>query len=167
MDKSKLMMIIIIALLVLLLGTVAGVGIYLITISNDDASHFVEPMRVEVQTDLTPSDMVFVPLGDMVANLALGPNGRSDNAVLEVTIGINATVEDDVLEEFYGVVTRGIPVARAEVFNIMVTRTYEELRTLEGRQATEEIIKYRLQEVFASNLIVDVSFSDFLASRGR
>jgi len=153
--------------LVLLLGTVIGVGVYLISLSNDDAAHFNEPQRVEVTHDLTPSDMVFISLGEMTANLALGPNNRSDNAWLEVSVGLNATIEEAELEEFYGVVTRGIPVARAEVFNVFVTRTYEELRTLEGRQATEEIIKYRLQEVFASNLIVDVSFSNFNAVRGR
>ncbi|MCL1862571.1 MAG: flagellar basal body-associated FliL family protein [Defluviitaleaceae bacterium] len=170
MDKSKLMMIIIIALLVLLLGTVIGVGVYLITISNEDPTPFHDPGRVVVNQDLTPSDMIFVQLGElMTANLAPGPNNRSDIIRLEVTVGLNAhpSVDEDELEDFYGVMTRGIPAARAEVFNVLITRTYEELRTLEGRLAVEEIMKHQLQDLFSSNLIVDVSFSDVIVSRGR
>ena len=165
MDKSKLMMVIIIALLVLLLGTVVGVGVYLINLSDNDGGHDI-PQAPGTHSIIMPGDMFQVPLGQQTANLALGPNNRSDNIVFEAVVSLNATDEDE-LEEFYGVLTRSLSVARNEVFNVFVSRTYEEVRTLEGRAETAEIIKHRLQEAFGSNLIVAVIFDEYNVVRGR
>ncbi|MCL2223882.1 MAG: flagellar basal body-associated FliL family protein [Defluviitaleaceae bacterium] len=168
MDKSKMMMAIIIALLVLLLGTVVGVGFYLISVSGGDTANFGEPQGPVVQGPVMPEHMRTVSLGSMTANLALGPNNRSDNLVLEVEVGINAheSVDASELEQFYGVFNRSIPIARSEVLNVLVTRTYDEIRTYEGRQETAEIMKYRLQEAFGSNLIISVHFPEWHAVRG-
>lgn len=166
MDKSKLMMVVIIALLLMLLGTVVGVGVFLITRVSEDVN-WTEPQPPGVTEVIMPADLITVSLGTMTANLALGPNNRSDNVLVEVDVGLNAMVDDSEFEKFYAVFNRGIPIARAEVLDVFVSRTYYEVRTSEGRAETAEIIKLRLQDAFGSNLIVSVSFSEFNAHRGR
>jgi len=166
MDKSKMMMAVIIALLLLLLGTVVGVGLYLVRVSGGD-SNWTEPQDPAVIPVVRPGDLRTVSLGSLTANLALGPNNRSDNLVLEVNVGLNATVPTSELEDFYDIFNRGIPIARSEVLDVLVHRTYDQVRTGEGRAETAEIIKYRLQEAFDSNLIVTISFPQWNAVRGR
>jgi flagellar basal body-associated protein FliL len=168
MDKSKMMMIIIIALLVLLLGTVVGVGVYLINLADSDSAWHEEqgPATTSV---LTPAEMRLIPLESMNANLALGPGGRSDNLVVEVVVGLNASDSIDVaeLDRFEADFNRSIAAARSKALEILVSRTYDEVRTLEGRAETAELILYALQEEFGSNLIVRVFFNEWTAVRGR
>ena len=169
MDKSKMMMIIIIALLVLLLGTVVGVGVYLINLSSTDNSEWVEQQQPVTVGDLRPSDLRLVSLDSVTANLAPGPGGRSDNIVVEVYVGLNAStsIDEAELDEFYAIFNRGLPIARSIVFDVFVTREYDEIRTLEGRAETAEIIRNELQEAFGSNLIVSIFFSNWNVVRGR
>jgi flagellar basal body-associated protein FliL len=169
MDKSKMMMIIIIALLVLLLGTVVGVGVYLINIADSDTAWDDPQQPVATDRVLTPGDMRFVSLDSMVANLALGQGGRSDNIVVTVEVGLNASdaVDEEELEDFYGAFYNRIPVARSVAFDVFLSRTYDEVRTNEGRDETAEILKYALQEAFGTNLIVGVFFSEWNAVRGQ
>lgn len=164
MDKSKMMMGIIIALLVLLIITVVGVSIWLVNQSHrsGDNGGFV----IGNTGDPTIRDIQTVSLGSMTANLALGPNGRSDNLVVTVDIGLDTRGDEAYFEEFYADLNRNIPAARSEVLNVFVSRTYEEIRTLEGRQETAEILKNHLQEAFGSNLIVTVMFPEWTAVRG-
>jgi hypothetical protein len=167
MDKSKMMMAIIIALLVLLLGTVVGVGFYLISITEPDTV-WDRPYDPVAGGELRPADLRTVSLGEnMIAILAPGPNGRTDNLSLEVQVGLNAIIPESELEEFYGIFTRGIPIARAEVIDMFLGKTFDEVRTSEGMNAAAETLKFRLQEAFGSNLIVSVSFSSWTPVRGR
>ena len=167
MDKSKMMMAIIIALLVLLLGTVVGVGLYLVSVSAGDTALLAQQQDPVVRGSLMPEELHTVSLGRMTANLAPNPSGgRGDNLVVEVEVALNATVDASEFDEFYGVFNRSIPIARAEVLNVFVTRTFDEITTLEGREETAEIIKNRLQEAFGSNLIVAVMFPEWLAVKG-
>ncbi|MCL2355857.1 MAG: flagellar basal body-associated FliL family protein [Defluviitaleaceae bacterium] len=167
MDKSKMMMVVIILLLVLLLVTVGAVSFFLLR-------NFPRPQDVQVNGArsgesiivLTPADMRLVSLGQQTANLAAGPGGRNDNIVLSVDVGLNATVSDSELDEFYATFTRSISAARSIVLDVLVARTFDEVRTLEGRAETAEIIKYALQEAFGSNLIVDVFFDEWNVVRG-
>jgi flagellar basal body-associated protein FliL len=166
MDKSKMMMIIIIALLVLLLGTVVGVGVYLINITPPERNPELVQPRVEGVT--TPANMRIVSLDDMIANLYPGPNGRQDTVSVEIIVGIDESeyVDKAELEEFYDIFTRRIPLARSVALNVFVSRTFEELNTLEGRRETAEIIKNELRQAFDSPLIVGVSFSNIVVLRG-
>jgi flagellar basal body-associated protein FliL len=153
--------------LVLLLGTVVGVGVYLINLSDSESAWHDEQLPVTT-TVLTPAELRLVSLGEpMNINLALGPGGRNDNLVVEVVVGLNDTVDDDEIEAFYNTFTSRIAIARSTALDVFVTRTYDEVRTLEGRAETAEILKYALQEAFSSNLIVDVFFNEWTAVRGR
>ncbi|MDR0271838.1 MAG: flagellar basal body-associated FliL family protein [Clostridiales bacterium] len=167
MDKSKLMMMIIIALLVLLLGTVVGVGVWLIGSSRPNPELTVNPAEPITTEVVTASNMRLVSLNQVVANLALGPNGRSDSILAEVVIGINDTVSQDEVDAFETTLTNRLSVARNDVFNIFGVLTYDEVRTVEGRAAAAEMIKVRLQESFESNLIVAIYFNEWNVVRGQ
>ncbi|MCL2386696.1 MAG: flagellar basal body-associated FliL family protein [Defluviitaleaceae bacterium] len=167
MDKSKMMLVIIIALLVLLLGTVVGVGLVLFRMADGGSENFREPRPPGVEAAPRPGDIRTVSLGQMTANLALGPGGRSDNVIVEIDVGLNALADPSELEDFYAVFTRQTALARAVALDVFVSRTYEETRSLEGRRETQEIMKRELQDAFDSNLIVTVTFSHFNAVRGR
>jgi flagellar basal body-associated protein FliL len=165
MDKSKMMMIIIIALLVLLLGTVVGVGVYLINVSGRNGVDFPDDRPIVV---VTPANMRTVSLGEIITNLYPGPNDRSDNVRVEVIVGLDeSNPERKVeLEDFYTVFNRQLSTARAIAIDVLVSRTYDEVRTSESRRETAGIIKDELKKAFESNLIVDVSFSDIIVMRG-
>ncbi|MCL2047632.1 MAG: flagellar basal body-associated FliL family protein [Defluviitaleaceae bacterium] len=168
MDKSKLMMIVIIALLLLLLGTVAGVGFYLIRVADTGEQ---APTVATASEIVLPGNMRFISLDSMVANLYPSTSNTQDSVSVEVTIGLNASdsVDKAELDEFFDTFTRGIPFARSIVLNVFVSRTYDQVNTLEGRRETAEIIKNELQNAFgqSGNLIVDVSFSDMIVLKGR
>ena len=168
MDKSKMMMIIIIALLVLLLGTVVGVGVWLIN-SAPAEGDWGPSEAVTTEPVLTPSELRLISLDSMTVNLAEGPNQRSDNLIVEVVIGLNesSTVDSRELEEIYDTINNSIHVARSVVISVFLDRTYDEVRTLEGKEESAEILRRRLQREFDSNLIVDVRFSQWSAHRGR
>ncbi|MCL1846240.1 MAG: flagellar basal body-associated FliL family protein [Defluviitaleaceae bacterium] len=168
MDKSKMMMAVIILLLVLLLGTVVAVSFLLMNRINTQPSGNLAEAQIGPITErvLTPADMRLVPLGQQTANLQLGPGGRNDNIVVSVEVGLDATVPPADLEDFYAAFNRSIPAARSVVFDILVERTFDEVRTLEGRAETSEIIKYALQEAFGSNLIVDIFFDEWNVVKG-
>jgi flagellar basal body-associated protein FliL len=151
----------------MLLLTVVGVGVYLINLADTEITVWEDPQGVATETQLRPSDLELVSLDQITANLAPGPNGRSDNIVVEVYVGLNATGDEAQLTEFLSSFNRGLPIARSIVFDVFVTREYDAITTLEGRAETAELIRNELQEAFGSNLIVSVFFSNWNVVRGR
>jgi flagellar basal body-associated protein FliL len=168
MDKSKLMMIIIIALLVLLLGTVVGVTFYLINLVGDDGNfnpHAIEEVASPV--NLTLRDLDEVPLGTrMSVNLAIGERGTSDTAAFEIVLGINGTGDRSEVDALIADINARQGMARGIVIGVFGDLTYDEVRTPEGRSAAAEEAMTRLQTAFASPLIVLVEFSEWFAMRG-
>jgi len=166
MDKSKLMLIIIIALLILLVGAVLAVGVWFIRTTPVEAD-WGDHQAPGVTHELSPQDIVWVTLDSITTNLAQGPGGRMDYIVAEVLVGINGTVPQDELESFEATFYRSLALARSEAISTFVSLTLEEVITPEGQNMTAEIIKNRLQVAFESPLIVSVSFSDWTIQRGR
>ena len=167
MDKSKLMMTIIIVLLVLLLGTVVGVTFYLINLVGDQRP---DDSRTVIEHDLPPGllgDLIEVSLERKLTNLAVGPGGTSDVVALEVVLGINNTVDAEEVEEFLTSLNDRRRFASSIVIDVVGDFTYEEVRTPEGRNAVGEEIKHRLQAAFGTNLIINVNFPEWLVQRGR
>jgi flagellar basal body-associated protein FliL len=124
-----------------------------------------EPLPPVVADDILPWNLRSVSLGSFTANLALGTSDRSDSLVLEVVVGLNA--DADYIEEIYERINDSIHVARSEILDVLLSRTYYQVRTLEGRAETAEIIKNHLQNLFHSNAIVTVVFPEWYAVRGR
>jgi len=166
MDKSKLMMFIIIGLLVLLLGTVVGVTVYLIGLVGDDRP---EEFQVEQEAPPPPNlslrDLDEFNLGDFLTNLAVDPDGRSAVVITEVVLGINNTGDVTELSEFMDILEASRHLARGHVNDVFGNLTYGEVRTPEGRAAAGEEIRLRLQSAFESNLIIVVGFSDWMLQR--
>jgi len=171
MDKSKLMMVIIIVLLVLLLGTVVGVTFYLINLVGDSGTT-IEARELDDRDDrvgrpFSLMDIDEVPMDQMMVNLAIGPRGTSDFVMVEVVIGVDNRGDASELAAFKTNLNNRLRLASGIVNTVFGELTYEEVRTTEGQSATEEEIMRRLQTAFETNLILQVSFSEFFAQRGR
>ena len=164
MDKSKLMMTIIIALLVLLLGTVIGVTVFLINLVGDDtASQFEDPLPPPPPHNLNMMDLHEIVLGDsFITNLA-GPGFAT--AQFGVALGIDNTGDVAEFNTFISDFGERINLARGIVNSVFQTLTYEEVRSPEGQTMAQERIKIELQNAFATNLIIVVSFTDWFIVR--
>ena len=168
MDKSKMMMGIIIALLVLLLGSVVGVTIFLIGLVGDDnGEDWHDPIPPPPIT-ITLMDLYQFDLGTerILTNTATDPGGTAAGIVqTDVFLGLNNTEEAEGLDELIVQLSERIGFARNIVISVFQSRTYEQMRTPEGQAATKEEIRLLMQEAFATNLIVSVGFSNWLLTR--
>jgi flagellar basal body-associated protein FliL len=171
MDKSKLMMTIIIALLVLLLGTVVGLAIYFMSFGDGIDSRDWHQQQFIRPGDRGPSlmDLEIIPLGDRVStNLASGVPGRpSDMVTSYIEVGIDSRGDDGEFNTFVTAFNQRISAARSIAIRVLNDLTYDEVRTTEGQAAAAEVIMRRLQEEFDSELVVRVFFSDWQVVRGR
>jgi flagellar basal body-associated protein FliL len=138
------MMIIIIALLVLLLGTVVTVTIYLVSTFGGGEAQPDAP-RVTPTPLLLPSDIDWSrELDEIRTNLLEPPAGRlSAFIVTTLLVGVNTTVPTRVMNEFN--VNFSFQVARTIANEVLFAATYAEAKTPEGRSAIEERITARLQ----------------------
>jgi len=162
MDKSKLMMTIIIALLIILLGTVVAVTLYLINFVGDGDTVIPEagPAHVLSVTDLEP-----ISLGDLITtHLAYGADGRVRMIRTGITVGIDTTGNAAEYTTFISDFTHRINFARGLAVTTLNGLTYDQIRTPEGQLMTAEMILNGLQELFETNLIVNVTFYDWLAT---
>jgi flagellar basal body-associated protein FliL len=160
MEKNKLMMGIVIGLLVLLLGTIVGVAIYLFTLMGNDET---EGYRREPGI-LRREDIQVISLGDIRTNLARGPSNREHMAQVGVNVGIDTTGRSRDLNEFLNTFNTQTVFAQSVVSEVIFRRTYEEVRSPEGRAALAEEIMTALQEAFETNLIVEVTLFPFIVN---
>jgi len=173
MDKSKLMMVIIIVLLVLLLGTVGGVTWYLVNLVNDgiEGSASAQPQDDDREerhgSTFSLMDIDEVPVDQMMVNLAIGPRGTSDFVMVETVIGVDNRGNAGELATFKENLNSRLRLVSGIINTVFGELTYEEIRTPEGQSATAEEITRRLQTAFESPLILQVTFSEFFAQRGR
>ena len=169
MDKSRLMMIVIIALLVILIGTVVGTTLFLLSGPDPDPDIFAEvpePVHHPQRTSLM--DMIEVSLGERFqTNLATGPDGRVSMVIAEVVVGVDGEAELAELEPFMLSFNARIGMARSVIIQEFGNAHFDEVNTPEGQLALAETMTRALQEQFESNLILRVFFSDWTVQRGR
>jgi flagellar basal body-associated protein FliL len=162
MEKSKLMMIIIIALLVLLLGTVVGVSLYALKLFNEnsDPEARAAANQPQVVKNLTREQITSVSLGDPITtNLQKGDDGKSHFAILSVEVGYDNTVKNES-DAFGLVLAENIKYARSVALSCIYGRKYEELQDMDGLNELAAEILQKLQEGFNSQMIVEVTISD-------
>jgi flagellar basal body-associated protein FliL len=161
MDKSKQMMIIIIALLVLLLGTVVGVAVYVVSIVNSPSigADAVVPDRESITRD----EVTSVPLGSepIVTNIPSTTGTRSRFIRVNGWVGYDNT-QAKLSDEFGELLNDNIHFARSIMLACVKASTYEELNTPDGLMNLESKILTRLQQEFESSLIVEVRIDDFV-----
>ena len=163
MEKSKLLMIIIIALLVLLLGTIVGVSMYALRLFNEvgtgDGSGVASgPQVVRI---LNREDISIVSLGDPITtNLQSGADGRARFAVVSVNVGYDNSVRNES-DAFGQLLESQIPLARSVALRCLYGKTFDELRDPDGIAELENEILEMLQQEFNTSLIVEVTLSDY------
>jgi flagellar basal body-associated protein FliL len=162
MERSKLMMIIIIALLVLLLGTVVGVSVYVMNMIRSQTS-LVESADNPIAQRWSLEDTTSIQLGDtpIVTNLARSESGGNHFIRVSAWVGFLNT-EKKASDTLAATLEDNIHIARSIALACIKGSTYEELSDPEGKVNLENKILLRLQEEFESNLIVFVSMDDYL-----
>jgi len=163
MEKSSLMMIVIIVLLVALLGTVVGVTFY--------AFNMVSSMETATQTaggfdrsqrTLHPDEIGRIVIGDVIiTNLATNAGGFAGHARVQVVVGYDQTQERDsanVSELIHEQMDYIRMIALASINN----RTREELAARDGMETLAAELLETLQNDFRTNMIVSVGFSEWI-----
>jgi len=160
MDKNKPMMIIIIALLILLLGTVVAVTFYLVSAFGSDNE--VDGPRPGANNRLMPYQIQWRELDEIRTNLLEPPPGRQSVFVIaSFMVGVNDTAPNRELSQFD--LAFNYSVARSIANEELYRTTYTEARTPEGRAAIEARILSRLQLQFGP-LVVDFISRDWAIS---
>ena len=169
MDKSRLMLIIIIALLVILIGTVVGTTLFLLSGPEVDPEIFTEvPEPVHHPQRISLMDLVEVSLGDRFqTNLATGADGRVSVVIAEVVVGLDGEAPIEELEPFMSSFNARMGMARSVIIHEFGNAHFDEVNSPEGQMALAETMTRALQEQFESNLILRVFFSDWTVQRGR
>ena len=161
MGNSKVMMIVILAVLLVLIGTIVA-GVLLIIRNMDSIT--VEGGTTEIfiyaPPALAEADIVPVPIGGAITtNLLTGPGEGNRFARLDdPAIGIN-NLDPTAAEEFIEVLIEREVVVRDIITNILRRTTAEQLNSLGGDDLLREEIMAALQDAFRTHLIVRIYFS--------
>ena len=166
MEKSKFMMIVIIALLVLMMGTIVTVSLYVLNlvqnqISEVDAEANRNPQAIR---RLTVEELSEVAIGDKIqTNLLSGPDGKDRYAVFNLTVSFDNTQKRDseAIGELLG---RNVERIRSVALACARNKTYEDLIAADGHLVLANDIREQLQLVFESTLIYDVVVFELLVS---
>ena len=167
MDKSRLMLIVIIALLIILIGAVIGTALFLFSGNATDPNIFAETVdHVHPVQRRTLMDLIEVPLGERInTNLATAADGRVAMVLSEVVVGIDNQAEASELDPFLINFNARIGMARSIIINEFGRAYFDDINTTEGQLALAETMTRALREAFDTNLILRVFFSDWNVNR--
>ena len=162
MDKSKPLMIIIIALLVVLIGAISFVSVFFIKTMGHESTGVSGAETPAAQ--LTIDQIEKVPLSSPIStNLSSGNDGAVHYVKINLSIGVNNTDKKES-PKMLASLQNNETVVRDIVLGIVRSQTYEALTATEGQELLKYNIKTQLQEEFSSNLIVQVYISDLAFS---
>ena len=164
MEKSNLMMIVIIVLLVALLGTVVAVTLY--------AFNMVQNMETMAAHDggwdrsvrtLLPGEITYVMIGDPITtNLSTADGGARGNlARLQLTVGFDNTQGSESDDMATRLEEQAVSI-RMMALDIVGNRTIDELSAQGARDVLAAEILEILQHDFRTNMIVSVGFYEWL-----
>ena len=163
MEKSNLMMIVIIVLLVALLGTVVGVVFYAFGLIRDmEAAGVGQGFERSVRT-LQADQINQVMIGEpIVTNLARADGGLSNSiARVQVVVGYDNT-QGRESDDANALINDNMTVIRMIALDSIGRRTVEELSSQGGRDALRDELLETLQNDFRSNMIVSVGFYEWI-----
>ena len=163
MEKSNLMMIVIIVLLVALLGTVVGVTFFAFNMMRSMEAQAAEFERA--QRYLHPDEITHVMIGDaIVTNLASEAGTISNNiASVRLVVGFDNTMgrESETVAEL---INEHMTYIRMVALASLGSRTFSELNNQGGRDALSAELLETLQNDFRTNMIVSVGFYEWIIS---
>lgn len=164
MEKSNLMMVVIIVLLVALLGTVVGVTFYafnMVQSMERAAAQGALGWEREVRT-LRPDEIGRVTVGDaIITNLATEGGGSGGTARIQVVIGFDNTQSRES-QDTYAMINEHISHIRNVALASIQGRSYNEMTSRDAMRDLGDELLERLQNDFQSNMIVEVSFSEWI-----
>lgn len=163
MSKNKMGMTLIILLLVVLLVLFAvGFGfLYKAMNKTNDATD----TNIVVQQTVPIEDITVFPLGEtIITNLLKGPDQKDHVIKISVNLGINTSKEtskeaENLISNLELKKTKTI--IKDKIIDICRNKTYEEMEMTNAKTVVKDEILASLQEIFATNLIVDVYIDDF------
>ncbi len=156
MGKNKIGMILIIVLLVslLILFAVGFTFLYkAMNKANEGGGN-----NIIVQQELSMEDIKNFSIGDpIVTNLLKGQDKKDHVVKIDVSLGINTSKDTSKeSEELIATLEEQKPVIKDIIIGVCRSKTYEELNVTDARVVFKDEILLKLQETFATNLIVDV-----------
>ena len=156
MEKNKIGMILIIVLLVslLILFAVGFTFLYkAMNKANEGGGN-----NIIVQQELSMEDIKNFSIGDpIVTNLLKGQDKKDHVVKIDVSLGINTSKDTSKeSEELIATLEEQKPVIKDIIIGVCRSKTYEELNVTDARVVFKDEILLKLQETFATNLIVDV-----------
>ena len=156
MGKDKIGMILIIVLLVslLILFAVGFAFLYkAMNKANEGGGN-----NIIVQQELSMEDIKNFSIGDpIVTNLLEGPDKKDHVVKIDVSLGINTSKDTaKEAEELIATLEEQKPVIKDIIIGVCRSKTYEELNVTDARVVFKDEILLKLEETFATNLIVDV-----------
>ena len=156
MRKNKIGMILIIVLLVslLILFAVGFTFLYkAMNKANEGGGN-----NIIVQQELSMEDIKNFSIGDpIVTNLLKGQDKKDHVVKIDVSLGINTSKDTSKeSEELIATLEEQKPVIKDIIIGVCRSKTYEELNVTDARVVFKDEILLKLQETFATNLIVDV-----------
>ena|GEM_PF-2477010 len=162
MDKNKLFMIVIIALLVVLIGFMAWFVLFgmpqIMNAQNGEPVVVYETPAPPKK--LSAQDIVTYSLAsNITSNLLPSVDGKKHIIVLTMGIGVDKTAEDQAA--ILAVLASNEIIIRDAVSEILASRTMEDLQGAEGKAMLSQDILARVQEEFDSNTIVS-AYVDFV-----
>lgn len=167
MEKGKLMMIIIIALLVLLLGTIGAVSFIVFSRlgqmnAGSETPNEASASAEVVETPLKAADIKTVPLtSPITTNLLKGQDGNEHLIRVDISLGVNNTdkkLSPTTIQMFID----KEPIVRDICNTIIRNTTYEEILSSDGEEALKETIRTKLSEEFDTNLLVAIYFQNIV-----
>jgi len=160
MEKGRLMMVVIIILLVALLGTVVGVAFFVLRevqnmggLGNDQ--NIGERVLVTTATDITR-----ISTGDSIVT-NIGDANSMRFARFQVQVGIDNRQGAHTVEA-ERIIHEQIDYIRTVAMEYVARTPIEDLMDVEARSHVRTSIKEHLIRELRVNLIVDVTFSEWL-----
>ena len=163
MEKSSLMMIIIIALLVALLATVVGVTLFAFNaFQNMETAAHADHSWVREERILHPEQITRIPIGDsIITNLASDGGNFGGVARVQVLVGYDNTQGSDS-NAIASRINDQMTLIRTITLAALQERSYQELTARGAMDDLGADILYRLQNDFMTNMIVEVSFYEWM-----
>lgn len=156
MGKNKIGMILIISLLVILLVLFAVGFAFLYKAMNTSSEE--SNTNVVVEQELPIEDITNFSIGDpIVTNLLKGPDKKDHVVKISASLGINTSKDTSKdATKLMATLDAQKPVIKDIIIGVCRSKTYEELNVTDARIIFKQEILLKLQETFATNLIVDV-----------
>ncbi len=159
MDKNKIMMIIIIALLVVLLGSI--VSVFFLLRGYVDTNATPEQENVVEMTDVSYTQLQFIPIPAISTNLATDVDMLPRTAKVELAYSVVTDQKESA--DLIALLADKELVVRSIALDTIRSKTYDEMMRSDTQQMLEEEILRKLQDAFETNLIHSVVVYDILA----